>query len=102
MSTTSVLGATSARPSLLSKAAAKLAAHPAIALATIVALTVLLIALCVYYRGVFAFGPYAKCRPAPPTLTADGGQALAADPRPSAAGDAETERLIATINGAPA
>jgi hypothetical protein len=92
---------TNARPSLLSKVSAAVAARPNIALATIVVLTILVIALYVYYRGFLMFGPYYK-----PVITAMavGGaptpppSAPAAAP-PAAAGDAETERLIESING---
>ena len=94
-----------ARQSFLSKAASTVASRPNIALAVIVVLTIVVIALFVYYRGIFSFGPYNKpplggerLRDGSPGVAgaASGGKVSA----PSA-GDAETERLIETINGAP-
>jgi len=90
------------RRSFLSKATAAVASRPNIALAVIVVLTIIVIATLVYYRGLLFLGPYYK-----PTIGSGVGgsdpspQALAAGQgAPPAAGDAETERLIDSINGA--
>jgi hypothetical protein len=70
---------------------AAVASHARFALAAIVVLAVTVVGLFVYYRGVFSFGPFARggregcrCRPARKPA--------------AAAADAETDRLIETIN----
>lgn len=86
-----------AAPGLMSKATAHVVARPKLALAVIVLLVILVIYLVVYYRGLFIFGPYAV------------GAAAAAGARKRKRapvddeddpGDAETEKLIQTINSA--
>jgi hypothetical protein len=76
---------------IVARLAATVARHSYAALAAIVALTIIVAALFVYYRGVLFLGPYAK--PAGAGSGAGAGAGGAA-----AAGDAETERLIDTIN----
>jgi hypothetical protein len=95
------------RQSLLARAAAAVASKPTIALAVIVVLTIVVIATLVYYRGVLSIGPYykpavggkqpfEKGETVAGPAAATGGAAAA-----SSQSDAETERLIESINGAP-
>lgn len=90
------------RQSLVSRATAAVASHPNIALAAISILTALVIVLLVYYRGALGFGPYNKTVGQGPAGAQVTGPAPPGGPTAApSSGDAETERLIETINGAP-
>jgi hypothetical protein len=92
--------ASSARQSLLARAAAAVASRPTIALAVIVVLTIVVIATLVYYRGILSIGPYYKLVVGKQPFE-KGGTVAGPAAATSSQSDAETERLIESINGAP-
>lgn len=102
--------ASAGKKSLVAKAAGAVGRNPHAALAAIVVLTLLVVALYVYYHGLFHLGPFASAAPASSSSagrgktgsrkpdSGDTGASSKPDGAPDA-GDPETERLIAAING---
>ncbi|MFA6165766.1 MAG: hypothetical protein WC700_04060 [Gemmatimonadaceae bacterium] len=86
------------RKSLVAKLGGAVAAHAVMSLAIIVVLVVLVIGLVVYYRGILGFGPYAHRGGAGKKKQTFMAETDAGSVDSSPSGDAETERLIDSIN----
>ncbi len=87
--------ATPTRKSFVAKMASSIASHAYMSLAIIIVLAIVIVAMFVYYHGLFFLGPYAKG--AGPRARR---KKEAADDQPASedAADPETERLIDSIN----
>jgi hypothetical protein len=83
------------KKSFVARLAAGVAAHAYLSLAVIVVLLVVAIGLYVYYHGLWVLGPWARPRGKGRRRAPE----AAAEAEPAdGAGDAETERLIDSIN----
>ena len=105
----------SERAGVVDRLSGWVAAHSRIATGAIAALSVAVVGLLLYYRGIGKFGPYAKTKrafkPKKASTGAGGGAAPAApaadeEPDPpeddGAQADGNTEELIASLESPPA